>query len=127
ANKGDLLGSKKNFKKLTKVYAENFQIIPFSTVKKIGFLSLESEIYKQLEVMRVYTKEPGKDPSPKPIILPVGAVVEELAKKLRNIFLSSFKYARIMRPHPKIPKKFTRKQVGLNYELQDRDIVQFYT
>ncbi len=127
ANKGDLEGSKKNFKKLTKGYAQKFTILAMSMVKKIGVLSLKSKIYKQLEVIRIYTKEPGKAPSPKAIVLPKGSVVEDVAKKLHKLFFSSFKYARIMRPHPKIKKKFTRKQVGLNYELQDCDIVQFYT
>ncbi len=127
ANKGDINGSKKNFRLLTKKYSQIFPIIPVSTKKKIGFLSLHDEIFKQLDIIRVYTKEPGKDPSPTPIILDNDAVVQDLAERLHNKFLENFKYARITRSDPRNRRRSTRKQVGVNYELQDGDIVQFYT
>jgi ribosome-interacting GTPase 1 len=127
ANKGDIDGSKKNFRLLTKKYSQIFPINPVSTKKKIGFLSLQDEIFKQLDIIRVYTKEPGKDPSPTPIILDNDAVVQDLAERLHNKFLENFKYARITRSDPRHRRKSTRKQVGVNYELQDGDVVQFYT
>ncbi|MHA1130090.1 MAG: GTPase [Candidatus Helarchaeota archaeon] len=127
ANKGDLEGTKKNFRLLTKKYAQKFSILPISIKKKIGFLSLKGEIFKQLEIIRVYTKEPGKEPSTTPIILQKNAIVQDIAKRLHNKFLENFKYARITRPNPRHRRKATRKQVGVNYQLQDGDIVQFYT
>jgi len=127
ANKGDIEGSKKYFRLLTKNYARQFPIIAISAKKKVGMLSLKSEIFKQLEVIRVYTKEPGKPPSPRPIILPIGSNVEDVAKRLHNRFLTNFKYARLMRPHPRYNKQFIKKQVGVSYELEDGDIIQFFT
>ena len=87
---------------------------------------MKIEIYKQLDVLRVYTKEPGKGVSPKPIVLPKGAVVQDVANRLHNRFLKNFKYAKITRAAQKEDKDII-KQVGINYELQDRDIIQFYT
>ncbi|HUX98314.1 MAG TPA: GTPase [Candidatus Deferrimicrobium sp.] len=124
ANKGDIEGSKENFRELAKHYAKRFQILPVSLTKNAGILLLMQELYKQLEVIRVYTKEPGKDPSPKPIVLPRGAVVEDVATRLHNKFLNNFKYAKIT--HSDTNKAVTKKQVGLNYELEDGDIIQFF-
>lgn len=127
ANKGELKGSKKNYRLLTKNYSSIFRILGISIHKKIGYLSLSEEIFKQLEVIRIYTKEQGKDPSPKPVVLSSGSVVEDLAERLHNKFLDGFKYARIMRPNPPhMEKKYTILQVGMNYKLEDCDIVQFY-
>jgi ribosome-interacting GTPase 1 len=127
ANKGEIEGSKKQFRLVTKNYAQNFPILAVSMMKKIGLLSLKSEIFKQLEVIRVYTKEPGKVSSPKPIILPRDSVVEDAAKRLHNKFLKTFKYAKISQKHPRNIKQLIKKQVGINYILQDGDIIQFYT
>ncbi|NVM54192.1 MAG: 50S ribosome-binding GTPase, partial [Candidatus Helarchaeota archaeon] len=125
ANKGDLDGSKENFRTLAKHYSKQFQILPISVSKNLGILNLKQEIFKHLDVLRVYSKEPGKGVSPKPIVLPKGAIVQDVAKHLHNRFLKNFKYAKITRQPTK--SQVTKKQVGINYELQDRDIIQFYT
>jgi ribosome-interacting GTPase 1 len=124
ANKGDIKGSKENFRELAKHYAKRFQILPVSLAKNVGILLLMQELYKQLDVIRVYTKEPGKDPSPKPIVIPKGGVVEDVARRLHNKFLNNFKYAKIT--HSDTNKIVAKKQVGLNYELEDGDIIQFF-
>ena len=127
ANKGDIKGSKENFRTLATRFSKQFQILPISILKSLGILNLKREIFKRLDVIRVYTKEPGKDPSPRAIILPKGAVVEDVAKRLHNKFLKNFKYAKITRHDPLDRKNVSKKQVGISYEVQDRDIVQFYT
>ena len=125
ANKGDIEKSRENYRTLVKQYSKQFPIFAISVLKNIGLLNLKREIYKQLDVLRVYTKEPGKGVSPKPIVLPKGAVVQDVAMRLHNRFLKSFKYAKITRTAQKEDKDII-KQVGINYELQDRDIIQFY-
>ncbi len=127
ANKGDVEGSKEQYRALVKPFFKQFQILPISTLKGLGILNLKQEIYKGLDVIRVYTKEPGKEHSPKPIVFPRGAVIEDVAKRLHDKFLKNFKFARISRQDPLDKKTISKKQVGINYELQDRDIIQFYT
>ena len=126
ANKGDIEGSKEHFQTLTNLYLDRFHIVPISTAKKIGIPELRKEIFDLIGVIRVYTKEPGKDPSLKPIVLTKGSEVEDLAKRLHVKFLTNFKYARITRQKRREDSRVTKMQVGLNYELEDRDIVQFF-
>jgi ribosome-interacting GTPase 1 len=126
ANKGDIEGSKEHFQTLTNQYLDRFRIVPISAAKNIGIPELKKEIFELLGVIRVYTKEPGKEPSPKPIVLTKGSVVEDLAKRLHVKFLTNFKYARITRQKRREDSKVTKMQVGLNYELEDRDTVQFF-
>lgn len=126
ANKGDIEGSKDHFQTLTNLYLDRFRIVPISTAKKIGMPELKKEIFELLGVIRVYTKEPGKEPSLKPIVLTKGSEVEDLAKRLHVKFLNNFKYARITRQKRREDSRVTKMQVGLNYELEDRDIVQFF-
>jgi small GTP-binding protein len=126
ANKGDIEGSKDHFQTLIYQYLDRFRIVPISTAKKIGMPELKKEIFELLGVIRVYTKEPGKEPSPKPIVLTKGSEVEDLAKRLHVKFLTNFKYARITRQKRREDSRVTKMQVGLNYELEDRDIVQFF-
>jgi len=126
ANKGDIEGSKENFQVLMDNYAYQFRIVPISISKKVGFTELRKELFELLRVIRVYTKEPGKERSLKPIILPNGSVVEDIAKRLHEKFLINFKYAKITRQKRRENSKVTKIQVGLNYELEDRDTVQFF-
>lgn len=127
ANKGDIEMSRQHFQALIRQYAKKFPIHAVSALKKIGVMELKKEIYQLLEVIRVYTKEPGKDVSPNPIVLPKESVVQDVARRLHNKFFKNFKYAKIYRPLPQNPRRLTQKQVGLNYELEDKDIIQFYT
>ncbi len=126
ANKGDVEGSRHNFWILKRRYGDRFQIHPISVLKNKGITELSRKIFDLLEVIRVYTKEPGKEPSPIPIVLPKKAVVQDVAERLHNKFLENFKYAKLFRQDSKDRRKMTKKQVGINYELQDKDIIQFY-
>lgn len=126
ANKGDIEGTKTHFQALMNQYATQFRIVPVSVSRKIGFPELKKEIFELLRVIRVYTKEPGKEASLKPIVLPKGSVVEDVAKRLHEKFLVNFKYAKITRQKRRENSKVTKIQAGLNYELEDRDVLQFF-
>jgi len=126
ANKGDIEGSKERFQILMSHYANQFRIVPISVCRKIGFPELKKELFELLRVIRVYTKEPSKEPSLKPIVLPKGSTVEDVATRLHEKFLTNFKYARITRQKRRENSKVTKMQVGLNYLLEDRDLIQFF-
>jgi ribosome-interacting GTPase 1 len=64
---------------------------------------------------------PGKKREDKPLVLPEGSVVEDAAQKVhKELFVERFRSAVILRDNDKIK----RRQVGLNYPLQDGDILQ---
>lgn len=121
ATKGDSPGSEERFKILEEKYGRRFDIIPTSVESKENLDGMKWALYNHLDILRVYTKIPGKKHEKKPLVLPVGSVVEDAAEKVhKELFIERFRAAVIIRETDKI----RRRQVGLNYPLQEGDILQ---
>jgi len=121
ATKGDTTGSKERYQELEEKFGERFDIIPVSAMKKENLDGMSWALYNHLDILRVYTKIPGRKHERKPIVLPVGSVVEDAATKVhKELFVERFKTATIIRENDKIQ----RRQVGLNYPLEDGDVIQ---
>ncbi|MFQ5831455.1 MAG: GTPase [Candidatus Thorarchaeota archaeon] len=121
ATKGDVPGSEGRFEELEKKYGERFDIIPVSAERGENLDGMMWALYGHLDILRVYTKIPGKKQEDKPIVLPEGSVVEDAAAKVhKELFVEKFRAAVIYRQHDKVK----RRQVGLNYPLQDGDVLQ---
>jgi ribosome-interacting GTPase 1 len=114
-------GSEDKFAELMDKYGERFDIIPISAEADENLDGMEWALYNHLDILRVYTKIPGKTREDKPIVLPEGAVVEDAAAKVhKELFVERFRAAVIFRANDKIK----RRQVGLSYPLEDGDILQ---
>ncbi len=121
ATKGDTQGSEARFKELEKKYGNRFDIIPVSAKANENLDGMSWAFYEHLDILRVYTKIPGKKREDRPIVLPEGSVVEDAAGKVhKELFVERFRSAVILRENDKIK----RRTVGLNYPLQDGDILQ---
>jgi len=127
ATKGDIIGSQENYEILFEKWKDKFPIIPVSAVKKIGIEDLKKLIFKKLNIIRVYTRESSKIISDRPVIIKKGGTVYDVAKKLGGNFLKEFKYAFLYRKKNNTDKKIGRRRIGLNYKLEDQDIIQIYT
>lgn len=84
--------------------------------------SLKEKIWNRLDLIRVYTKSPGKPKEVPPVTLSPGSVVEDLAKEIHKDFLKNFKFARVFND-----TKFSGQKVGLKYRLKDLDVVEIHT
>ncbi len=80
-------------------------------------------LFDMLDIIRVYTKQPGKAAATEPIVARKGLNVGELAKTIHSDFYENFKYAKIWGPSA----KFDGERVGLDRGLDDGDIIQFHT
>jgi ribosome-interacting GTPase 1 len=121
ATKGDAQGSVARFKELEEKYGHRFDIVPTSALKRENLDGMSWAFYEHLDILRVYTKIPGKKREDRPIVLPEGSVVEDAARKVhKELFVERFRSAVILRDNDKIK----RRTVGLNYPLQDGDILQ---
>ncbi|MGQ4910938.1 MAG: GTPase [Candidatus Thorarchaeota archaeon] len=121
ATKGDAEGSQARYHELEEKYADRFDIVPVSAQRGENLDSMSWAFYQHLDILRVYTKIPGKQRENKPIVLPEGSVVEDAARKVHKaLFVERFRSAVIIRENDKI----RRRTVGLNYPLQDGDILQ---
>ncbi len=120
-NKFDLEGAEERFKILREIFPEE-KFIPYSSLKGFNKETLKREIFKALKIIRVYTKEPGKEPDMKdPMILEEGSTVLDAAEKLHKDFVKNLKYARVWGS-----SKFKGQRVEKNYVLEDKDIVEFH-
>jgi hypothetical protein len=111
-----------NYKSLEERYKDRFPMIAVSAEKNKGKDELQLEIFRALDVIRVYTKEPREKPSEKPIVLKKNAKISDLVRRLPRVFQEQFKYAKVVGPSA----KFDREFVGANHVLRDKDIVQVY-
>lgn len=100
------------------------EVIPVSAILLKGFENVPYLVFKILNLIRVYTKEPNSDThSPKPLILKEGSTVEDVVREIREEFLKFFRYARIWGPSAKYPGE----KVGLSHKLMDKDIIEIRT
>jgi len=107
-NKSDLKNGKTNY-------------LEISAVKKIGLEKLKEEIWSKLNLIRVYTKSPGKPKVIPPITLPIDSTVKDVAANVHKDFIKNFKFARIFNN-----TKFSGTHVGLDYKLKDLDVVEIH-
>jgi len=99
-------------------------VVPVSAILMKGFENVPCLVFKMLNLIRVYTKEPNSDThSPKPLILKEGSTLEDAVREIREEFLKFFKYARVWGPSAKYPGE----KVGLSHKLMDKDIIEIRT
>ncbi len=79
------------------------------------------KIWKNLDLMKVYTKQPGKEKDWPPVALKKGATVRHLAEHIHKDFIKKFRFARVWGF-----SKYPGQQLGLDYELHDEDVVEFH-
>ncbi len=99
-----------------------FAIIPTTLIDDESLNRFRREIFASLGIIRVYTKYVGHEAELiDPVILPVGATVEEAAVAIHKEFAAKLKFAKIWGAG-----KFDGQRVQRDYVLTDGDIVEFH-
>lgn len=109
-------------KNKSKVCGLDRDVICIDAQSGIGLDELKEKIWKSLNLIKVYTKSPNKPKDIPAIALEKDSTVEDLAKEIHKDFIETFKFARIYNS-----TKFSGKKVGLEYKLQDKDVVEIHT
>ncbi|MCR4404382.1 MAG: TGS domain-containing protein [Candidatus Acetothermia bacterium] len=87
-----------------------------------GLEEFKRAVFTALQIIRIYTKEPGKRPDmDKPYILPQGSTVLDLARAIHQDFASRLRFARLWGSG-----RFEGQQVPRDHALQDRDVVEIH-
>ncbi len=101
---------------------ENIHCLAISAKKGIGLEDLKRHLFSILDIIRVYTKSPGKKPRmDQPLILNKNSTVEDVARSIHKDFLEKLLYARIWGK-----KVFDGQKVKRDYVLEDGDIVELH-
>jgi hypothetical protein len=103
-------------------YKDDFPIIPVSATNAKGIDKLKKEIFKKLDIIRVYTKKIGK-PIVKddPVVLEQGTTVIDAAEHIHKDFKRDLKYARLWND-----SDYSGQRVEKNHILQDGDVIEFH-
>ena len=119
ATKGDLPDTKERYQELAEI--TDLPICPISIKEEDSLQKLKKMLFEQLEIIRVYTKKPSAKPNlDDPLVLPEGATVVDIARKIHTSFVDRFRYARVTGPSA----EFESQQVGLDHVLADTDVIE---
>lgn len=98
-----------------------FPVLPVELESGEGLENLRARIGSSLRVMRIYTRKPGQETEPDPIVLPVGGNVEDLAEKIHHDLARQVKQAKVWSRNGAMPRTVSR-----DCELHDGDLVELY-
>ena len=121
-NKDDDDKFDEDFKVFRELLEVRLPLLPISVTNRRNFDKLKNQIFDSLEIIRIYSKPPGKEPDlSKPFILKIGNTIEELAGRVHHDFQQKLKTARIWGSNV-----YDGQLVGKDHILHDKDIVELH-
>jgi len=121
-NKLDKPGAEDNHSVLEKEYRGRFPVVAVSVETGVGLEEMKRAVYDVLDIIRVYTKAPGKKPEmDDPIILKRGSTLEDAAADVHKDFAARLRYARIWGSG-----KHDGNMAKRDHVLQDGDIIELH-
>lgn len=120
-NKTDL--SNKALTYLNDIIPKDVPIIYTSIIRRTGLEEIGKILFEKLNIIRVYTKQPNKEPDQRPLVVPRGSTVLDIAEKIHSRLAKRFKYAKIWGSSVKYPGQ----RVGGDHILEDKDIVEIHS
>jgi len=122
ANKKDLLLEDDNLNTLHEFCERKYKLIPISALTGEGLDVLKRDIFLMLDVIRVFSKIPGKKADLNdPFTLQKGSSVIDMARTVHKDFALKLKYARIWSKN-----KYQGQMVNRDHILEDEDILELH-
>jgi ribosome-interacting GTPase 1 len=119
-NKNDDQSTDEDFEVLCELFEEAWPLLPVSATTGRNLERLKQVVFERLEIIRVYSKPPGKEPDLNaPFVLKKGSTVEEFAGKVHQDFLEQLKSARVWGSGV-----YDGQMVGRDHVLHDGDVVE---
>ena len=119
-NKNDDQGTDEDFEVLCELFEEAWPLLSVSATTGRNLERLKQVVFERLEIIRVYSKPPGREPDLNaPFVLKKGSTVEEFAGKVHQDFLEQLKSARVWGSGV-----YDGQMVGRDHVLHDGDVVE---
>lgn len=115
--KCDLPGATRKLELVEREFGDRFPIIVAGEATE----GLKKEIYEKLDLIRVYTKRPDEEPARRPLVIPRGSTVFNVARSVHKDFEKGLKFAKVWGS-----TKFPGQQVPRDYVLRDKDVVELH-
>jgi len=121
-NKADVEGAGERAAMLEELYASEFPVLTVSAATGSNLEALRCALYAGLDILRVYTKAPGKkSDSQAPFVLKKGATVGDVAASVHKDFAAALKFAKIWGG-----EKYDGQRVTRDYVVQDGDVIELH-
>ena len=121
-NKEDAVEAKERGTFLAELYAAEFSVFTVSAAAGTSLEPLRRALYDGLEVLRVYTKTPGKKPEhDAPFVLKQGASILDVAEAVHKDLAASLKFARVWGMDT-----FDGQRVTRDYVVHDGDVIELH-
>jgi len=122
ANKNDHPRARENLEEIKSFIDPGFIPISVSIYKEDTLEHLREQIYILLDVIRVYSKIPGKKVDHEdPFVFKKGSSLMDMAEAVHKDFAQKLKYARIWGKN-----KYEGQKVNRSYILEDEDIIELH-
>jgi ribosome-interacting GTPase 1 len=122
ANKMDQPGASDRLEIVREMFAQRFPIHVLDAESGNGLEEVRTAIYRVLNVIRVYSKRPGKPADmDSPFTCPAGSTVAEMAERVHKDFATTLKSARIWGTGV-----FDGQTVTRDHILHDKDVVELH-
>jgi uncharacterized protein len=98
------------------------EVLPVSVEHHTGLEELKRRLFAMLQIIRVYTKKPGKPVEFRdPVILPIGATMIDAAYHLHKDIAANLQFARLWNN-----SGYDGQRVERGHVLADKDILEFH-
>jgi len=122
ANKLDRESAAENLEFLREIVKNEFVILPLSAATGEGIEQMKAALYELLDIVRIYSKIPGKDPDmKKPFVVTRGSTVLDVARKIHREFGDHLKFARVWGSG-----KFDGQVVERDHVVEDGDVLEVH-
>lgn len=122
-NKNDSPESERIVEEINTLFQPRFDQLSVSAKTTDGLETLRQRIYQLLQVVRIYSKVPGKKPDyESPFILKKGSTIIDLARHIHKDFAEKLNYARVWNKTGTI----SGLRVTRDYVLNDEDTVELH-
>jgi len=98
------------------------EVMPISVEHHTGLEEFKRCLFDMLEIIRVYTKKPGKPVEFRdPVVLPIGSTMTDAAYHLHKDIAQNLQFARLWNN-----SGYDGQRVERGHVLQDKDILEFH-
>jgi uncharacterized protein len=128
-NKSDLASARDNLGILRELFRPQFDIMQVSTVSGQGLEELRRTLFVKLDIIRIYTKVPGKklNPVTAPFVLKNGSTVLDVARAVHRDLVHTLRFARIWSSEKSSRSiKHDGQMVERTHRLEDGDILELH-
>jgi ribosome-interacting GTPase 1 len=121
-NKSDETDTESAVRAVREAISDAMRVIAVSATHGRGLEALKEEIYRVVDIIRIYTKVPGRKPDlHAPFVLPVGSTVMDLARSIHRDFADGLRFARIWGSG-----RFAGQSVQRDHVLEDGDVIELH-